>query len=1081
MKAVDGGEPEHLEAQLATKEREWKELQTLRARQLESSLKDAQEQLSSLRQRFKQLREDFQYNLSVLEDRDRELERYDAEAAKAQTVESARLEELSQLRIQVAKLSDQKARETQERGQELRRSQLKATEHRVQLEKLQGSMAADLQKQREDYEGMKRHLERRIKEVEGELALQRQEMTADFDNVLRLREHEFNLRMDEMRTVLLSHEIKVKLLSKETEYQAQAQQEASDALQASEGLCGQTRDQLRRTHLEHAETTALGDNRIKELEKRLTRMEAKLGKEKEEHVKKHRALERALRERDGALAAQQEALRVQTEAAETAAGQARAQLQDQQRTLAERDQAIQRLHGELETARCNWDKYIKQASKETVARDTALLTAQETEARLKSELDRRRQETEKFQQQLSAGLQREEALEQRRIQVELDWQRRCEETKTQHYLTSQGLIQGLTQARDQAQAELKERGRELEEASFLLQALQIKKVSNTLASFLTSRHFHGSVVRDGPTSRGDSTVAPLHPRGAVCPWQGAPGPVGSELVSRLQEQNSSLRAVVAQMRMDMEGLGGAPLPRPATTARTQAEPGASSEHTAPPTGGTDATRPEGTPEYTCALEQEVAELKRRCRQLEEQLSGATTTPETPTLRRAPVAPVAPENTYMQNHIRSLNETIGVLRLEKVASGAAQKKQEVRIAHLESAIAGLTQQGYAEQAEGGGLRLELANQKSKWASTESGLRQRLAAVEMELEGERKEKEEYQKGNILHNLDTVALRNQVSALKLDIASRRDPIVCEQSEMVGQLREENLALRRQPASPGGLGPGAGCVCGGGGDGPLQAKLRQAVRYIARLSRDKQQLIAMGNGLRAQLQTSGPEETCNLPFGTPNTEVPGSARAPETPAGERDRGQPDHHLSTLEKLQYQLTTQELQYAQRAQGVPIVTVRTLLSESDSGSQKGAANPWVQGRKETARREMSSSMDRPPDHRDTGPQPRSSSSGPLMSSVATEGSLSEMWQMLDRDLSPSLLTEGEAELDRPAFPVPAGPVGSDSQLRLQGIKVTSKSVAPFPDRSRPGKTTSHQAKTSKTAGATTTNRASRIRNYNVKD
>uniref|UniRef100_A0A8C5BM58 Coiled-coil domain containing 57 n=1 Tax=Gadus morhua TaxID=8049 RepID=A0A8C5BM58_GADMO len=1033
MKAVDGGEPEHLEAQLATKEREWKELQTLRARQLESSLKDAQEQLSSLRQRFKQLREDFQYNLSVLEDRDRELERYDAEAAKAQTVESARLEELSQLRIQVAKLSDQKARETQERGQELRRSQLKATEHRVQLEKLQGSMAADLQKQREDYEGMKRHLERRIKEVEGELALQRQEMTADFDNVLRLREHEFNLRMDEMRTVLLSHEIKVKLLSKETEYQAQAQQEASDALQASEGLCGQTRDQLRHTHLEHAETTALRDNRIKELEKRQTRMEAKLGKEKEEHVKKHRALERALRERDGALAAQQEALHVQTEAAETAAGQARAQLQDQQRTLAERDQAIQRLHGELETARCNWDKYIKQASKETVARDTALLTAQESEARLKSELDRRRQETEKFQQQLSAGLQREEALEQRRIQVELDWQRRCEETKTQHYLTSQGLIQGLTQARDQAQAELKERGRELEEASVLLQAVTEER-NQALQGVL-----------------------------------GAPGPVGSELVSRLQEQNSSLRAVVAQMRTDMEGLGGAPLPRPATTARTQAEPGASSEHTAPPTGGPDVTRPEGTPEYTRALEQEVSELKRRCRQLEEQLSGATTTPETPTLWRAPVAPVAPENTYMQNHIRLLNETIGGLRLEKVASGAAQKKQEVRIAHLESAIAGLTQQGYAEQAEGGGLRLELANQKSKWASTESGLRQRLAAVEMELEAVRKEKEEYQKGNILNNLDTVALRNQVSALKLDIASRRDPIVCEQSEMVGQLREENLALRRQLASPGGLGPGAGWV--GGGDGPLQAKLKQAVRYIARLSRDKQQLIAMGNGLRAQLQTSGPEDT----------EVPGSARAPETPAGERDRGQPDHHLATLEKLQYQLTTQELQYAQRAQGVPIVTVRTLLSESDSGSQKGAANPWGQGRKETARREMSSSMDRPPDHRDTGPQPRSSSSGPLMSSVASEGSLREMWQMLDRDLSPSLLTEGEAELDRPAFPVPAGPVGSDSQLRLQGIKVRSTSVAPFPDRSRPGKTTSHQAKTSKTAGTTTTNRASRIRNYNVKD
>ncbi|CAL8303721.1 unnamed protein product [Lota lota] len=1043
MKAVDGGEPGHLEAQLANKEREWKELQTLRVRQLEGSLKDAQEQLSSLRQCFKQLREDFQYNLSVLEDRDRELERYDAIAAKAQTVESARLEELSQLRIQVAKLSEQNVRETQERGQELRRSQQKVTQHRVQLERLQGSMAGDIQKQREDYEAMKRHLERRIKEVEGELALQRQEMTADFDSVLRLREHEFNLRMDEMRTVLLSHEIQVKLLSKETEYHAQAQQEAADALQASEELCGQTRAQLQHTHLEHAETAALRDNRIKELEKQLKRMEAKLGKEKEVHIKKHQALERALRERDGALEAQQGALSRQTEAAETAAAQTRAQLQDQQRALAERDQTIERLHGELEMTRCNWDKYIKQASKETVARDTALLATQETEARLKSELDKRRQETEKFQQQLSAGLQREEALEQRRIQVELDWQRRCEETKTQHYLTSQGLIQGLTQARDQAQAELKERGRELEEASVLLQAVTEER----------NQALQGVLV--------------------------GPGPVVSEMISRLQEQNSSLRAVVAQMRMDMEGLR-TPLPQPATSTRTQAEPRASSEHTAPPTGGSDTTRPEGTPEYTGALEQEVSELKTRCRKLEEQLEGATTTTtETPKLR---LAPVAPENAYMQNHIRSLNETIGGLRMEKVASGAAQKKQEVRIAHLESAIASLTQQCYAKQAEGEGLRLELANQKSKWASSESGLRQRLAAVEMELEEVRREKEEYQKGHILNNLETVHLGNQVSALKLDIASRREPIVCEQSEMVGQLQEENLALRRQLVSLGGLTPGAGCV--GRGDGVLQAKLKQAVRCIARLTRDKQQLIAMGNRLRAQLQASGLEDTGG----------PCSVRAAESPAGERDGGQPDHHLSTLEKLQYKLTTQELQYAQREQGVSVVMVRALLSESDSGghgSQKGAANPWGQGRKETTRREMSRSMDTPPDLRsqsqgglcgDTGSQPPSSSSGPLLSSVATEGSLKEVWQMLDRDLSSTLLTEGEAEPERPDFPGPAGPVSSGSQLRLQGIKapVRSQSVAPGPDRSRPGRTTSHQAKSSKTAGPTTT-RAGKIRNYNIKD
>ncbi|KAK0152561.1 hypothetical protein N1851_005916 [Merluccius polli] len=160
--------------------------------------------------------------------------------------------------------------------------------------------------------------------------------------------------------------------------------------------------------------------------------------------------------------------------------------------------------------------------------------------------------------------------------------------------------------------------------------------------------------------------------------------------------------------------------------------------------------------------------------------------------------------------------------------------------------------YDKQAEGEGLRLELANLKSKWASSEAGLRQRLAVVYMELEAVRREKEEYQKGHVLNQLETVALGNQVSALKLDIASRREPIVCEQSEVVGQLREENLALRRQLVSLGGLKYGPG-----GPKPPARDKLKQAARDIARLTRDKQQLIAIGNRLRAQLQTSELEGT--------------------------------------------------------------------------------------------------------------------------------------------------------------------------------------------------------------------------------
>uniref|UniRef100_UPI003AAEFF66 coiled-coil domain-containing protein 57 n=1 Tax=Centroberyx gerrardi TaxID=166262 RepID=UPI003AAEFF66 len=1033
-----------LEAQLASKEREWKELQSLRVQQLESSLKEAQDERSSLRQRFQQLREDFRFNLAVLEGRDRELERYDAVAARALTVESNRQEELSQLHIQVAKLEALRAREAKEREEELRVSQHRAAQHRLQLEELQGSMAGDIQKQREEYERMKRDLQRRILEVEGELALQRQEMTADFDNELRLREHEFNLKMDEMRAVVLSHELKVKLLCKETEVHSQAQVQAVEALKASEELCQQVQTQLQHKAWEIKDLTAVKDHRIKELEDKLKRMETKLKKEEDNHIKKHEDLDRALRERDARLEAQRQAHTQQLQKAEkhmvklqedmeVMAAQARRAQKDQREAVEQRDKTVQRLHTEVETTRIGWDKYISQASKETVAKDTEMLVLQEREAKLRIELERSREEMERYKQQLSAGLDREKALEQRRVQLELEWQRRCEGTKAEHYLASEQLIQGLTQARDQAKAELREQDRELQDLTVLLRSVTVER-DQALQGFTPN-------VSD----------------------------LASEEIRRLQQQSSSLRAVVAQMRKDMEGLSRLP-PHPQPQPPTQ------------PPGGpvTSSTTP--TTKYTQALEQEVSLLKARCRHLEGQLEGAAEPLNLAAATNKPaeaLAPVAPDNAYLQNHIRSLNETIGGLRMEKVGNTAALKKQEVRVAHLESALASLTQQCHAKQVEGEELRLELANQRRKWASEEAGLRQRLATVEMELEEVRREKEEYQKGNVLNNLETIALGNQVSALKLDIASRREPIVCEQSEMVRQLQEENLHLRRQQLALGLKSAGVpGDVQGSKPNAPLlQAKLKQAARCIARLSREKQQLIEMGNRLRAQITTAGLQ--------VPQAPVrPTESMEPERDSSTEKRGDQHGRLSALEQLQYQLTSQELQYAQR-QG-PSIVVQPLLSETDSGGRgtNGAANPWGQGHKDTAGPECPRSKENtPPPHSqsqsslrlDVGSRPPSSPSGPLLSSVASEGSLREVWKMLDRGLSPSILTEGEGELSTRDL---AEPSGAGVHVRVQGVRAHIQTQNQAQERRKPTRMTSHPAKTGKPGGP---GRVSKIRNYNIKD
>ena len=68
----------------------------------------------------------------------------------------------------------------------------------------------------------------------------------------------------------------------------------------------------------------------------------------------------------------------------------------------------------------------------------------------------------------------------------------------------------------------------------------------------------------------------------------------------------------------------------------------------------------------------------------------------------------------------------------------------------------------------------------------------------------------------------------------------------------------MRQQQLLSLGAGVGLGAAQGNKPSAPQpETRLKQAARCIARLSRDKQQLIEMGNGLRSQLIHAGLEGT--------------------------------------------------------------------------------------------------------------------------------------------------------------------------------------------------------------------------------
>ena len=54
----------------------------------------------------------------------------------------------------------------------------------------------------------------------------------------------------------------------------------------------------------------------------------------------------------------------------------------------------------------------------------------------------------RYKRQLANGLNREQALEQKCMQLELDWKKRCEDTWAKDYIRDKELIEGLTLSRD---------------------------------------------------------------------------------------------------------------------------------------------------------------------------------------------------------------------------------------------------------------------------------------------------------------------------------------------------------------------------------------------------------------------------------------------------------------------------------------------------------------------------------------------------------------------------------------------------------------------------------------------------------
>ncbi|XP_046573024.1 coiled-coil domain-containing protein 57-like isoform X2 [Haliotis rubra] len=944
------------------KEREWKEASQKRVESLEKACREKEQSLAAERTKLTKLKEDFKYNLKLLEERDQELQAYDANFTELRAHLSTKTAEVSELKIRLDDMKKATQRETQAMVELQAHYQHRLRERHTEVDSFKTSKTQELDKERAEFETFRRKLQLRLKEVEEELDTQKRELSTGFEEALKRREHEFRVKADEMGAKVLEYELKAKLLDKELEMVKSSQNKQRELCKESESHTRQLEKAVKERDWAIKDVTVMKDARISELETKLRETETGIARLQEDFQRKFSEMDLMMREKEGALGKVKDACVEREEKLQTTARELQSQLEDQQIEIRrlewqnqdlskDRDVQITKLREELESQQEKWERHLGEVSHSQVSRDVELEALRERESKFQVELQQKKQDIDRYKRDLSQAAEREASLERSKAQLELDWQRRLEDAERHQYDRSEDLIKKLTSARDQAVAEVREKLREMEQKDMLINTLQ----RDRNIAMATLKH-HGIPINKNINV--DSSVFEEESRHDLL---------------QLQEQNDNLREVIRQMREQMEDLG----------------------HNLPTQPGSP-TAP--SRDYVASLEQEVTQLKQKLRKLKEELEAHKMPGVASHAENDDIMVEVKDNTVVRNHIQMLNNMLGSVRSEKVELTAQVRKQQARIQYLEGRGSQLEKQPRQKQVEIDQLQYEVNAGKRRHEAEVAGLRSRVSDLEQQLVETRKEADEYYRSCLERNTEVTALSNELSAMKMEISERRPAVNFGAQELViQQLQDEILRLKQKGSGITSTMDSIGMEDRQGETtqvSELRAKLKQAVKHISQLAKEKQQLIEIGNRLRAELKKSAGNTQTPLPMTAVRQETVSPGRSGPPMESRPNTDQYHSKLQQLEALQYQLTKQELQYAQR-HVVPVMeyTDRSL----DDIPTRHSTNPHTGHLEQT-----SSSLG---DTQQTGPQGVTSDHKLLLSMSSAGGeSLQEIWRMLDERQSPGIFT-----------------------------------------------------------------------------
>ncbi|XP_050401525.1 coiled-coil domain-containing protein 57 [Patella vulgata] len=440
------------------KEREWKEFTHRRIESLEAAFKQKDKDLSEEKNKFQKLKDDFKYNFKLLQERDQELERYDAVLTNLKADVNNKNSEISELKVQVDEMRTQLKQEQKGREELQIHYQQRLKEKQAEVDSFRHKKEAEFGEERKEFEDFKRNLEQKLTKLDVEMDVQKRELNAGFDEAMKKRETEFRLKEDEMNAKVLEYDLKAKLLAKEIEYMKVNQKQVTDNFSEAEINSRLLEKKVKEKEWEIADLKAMKDAKIEDLNVQLKQYEVNMKRKEDAYENKHAEMDRCLREREEALSNLKTAynereqilngdIRNLQSKLESAEIQIR-QLQWTNQDLAkEKEIQTQNLSEELNCLQEKWNKNLADMSASQVSRDLEMHCLRENDSKLKTEILQKGHEIEKYKKELAEASEREAALIRSKTQLELDWQNRFEEAVSSQYGKSEDLMKKMVTAK----------------------------------------------------------------------------------------------------------------------------------------------------------------------------------------------------------------------------------------------------------------------------------------------------------------------------------------------------------------------------------------------------------------------------------------------------------------------------------------------------------------------------------------------------------------------------------------------------------------------------------------------------------